>query len=318
MLTSYKPDLSVVIPVYRSAGTLEELLTRLHAAVGGLVPRYEIILVDDGSPDDSWKVLQGLGAHLLTNVIAVQLMRNFGQHNALMCGFKHAQGEVVITIDDDLQNPPEEIPVLYRALVESEADLVYGRYVTKNHAKIRNLGSSMVNAFYKRVFHTNVTVTSFRAMRRALVEGILAYDLNYTFIDGLAAWNTTRITAVDVRHEPRREGRSGYTPWRLVLLALNLFTNFSIVPLQVVSGIGFGAAVCGLGTGVYYLLQYVRHSILVPGYASTIIVILVLGGVQLLALGMMGEYLGRLHLNVNRKPQYRERRVLLGGNQDRE
>lgn len=303
-------ELSIVIPVYRSARTLSELLARIHAAVAGLVEGYEIVLIDDGSPDDSWRVLQGLEPALLRHVVAIQLMRNFGQHNALMCGFKHARGEVVITMDDDLQNPPEEIPVLYRALRDSDADLVYGRYVTKNHAKFRNVGSSLVNAFYRRVFRTKVTVTSFRAMRRELVQSMLAYDLNYTFIDGLAAWNTTRITAVDVRHEPRREGRSGYTPWRLLLLALNLFTNFSILPLQVVSGMGFLAAACGLGTGVYYLLQYVRHSILVPGYASTIIVILVLGGVQLLALGMMGEYLGRLHLNVNRKPQYRERQIV--------
>lgn len=309
-MSSPQLELSIVVPVYRSARTLAELLERIHASVATLVERYEVILIDDGSPDNSWEVLQGLGPLRLKNVVAIQLMRNFGQHNALMCGFKHARGDVVITMDDDLQNPPEEIPVLYRALIESDADLVYGRYVTKNHAKIRNLGSSMVNAFYKCVFRTNVTVTSFRAMRQPLVQGILAYDLNYTFIDGLAAWNTTRITAVDVRHEPRREGRSGYTPWRLLLLALNLFTNFSIMPLQVVSATGFVAAACGLGTGLYYLLQYVRHSILVPGYASTIIVILVLGGMQLLALGMMGEYLGRLHLNVNRKPQYRERRVV--------
>lgn len=305
-------DLSLVIPVYRSARTLKELLERTHAAVAPLVARYEVVLVDDGSPDDSWKTLQSLEPRLLENVVAVQLMRNFGQHNALMCGFKHARGDVVITMDDDLQNPPEEIPILYRALVASDADLVYGRYVTKNHAKIRNLGSWVVNAFYRRVFRVGVTITSFRAMRGALVAAIRDYDLNYTFIDGLAAWNTTRITAVDVRHEPRREGRSGYTPWRLMLLALNLFTNFSIVPLQIVSATGFIAAACGLGTGLYYLLQYVRHSILVPGYASTIIVILVLGGVQLLGLGMMGEYLGRLHLNVNRKPQYRERQVRRG------
>lgn len=303
-------ELSIVVPVYRSARTLGELIERIHAAVAELVQSYEIVLIDDGSPDDSWRVLQNLEPTLLRHVVAIQLMRNFGQHNALMCGFKHARGEVVITMDDDLQNPPEEIPVLYRALCESDADLVYGRYVTKNHAKFRNVGSSLVNAFYRHVFRTNLTVTSFRAMRRALVQSMLAYDLNYTFVDGLAAWNTTRITAVDVRHEPRREGRSGYTPWRLLLLALNLFTNFSILPLQVVSGMGFIAAACGLGTGVYYLLQYVRHSILVPGYASTIIVILVLGGVQLLALGMMGEYLGRLHLNVNRKPQYRERQIV--------
>jgi undecaprenyl-phosphate 4-deoxy-4-formamido-L-arabinose transferase len=213
-------------------------------------------------------------------------------------------------MDDDLQNPPEEVPKLYRALVDSKYDLVYGRYLSKKHAAGRNLGSSLVNLFYRVVFRTEVSLTSFRAARVELVRSVLTYDLNYTFIDGLLAWNTTRIGAVDVRHEPRAEGRSGYTLFRLMLLAANLFTNFSILPLQLVSASGFAFALAGLGTGLYYLVQYLLHNISVPGYASTIMVILVLGGVQLLALGMLGEYLGRLHLNVNRKPQYVERKAL--------
>jgi undecaprenyl-phosphate 4-deoxy-4-formamido-L-arabinose transferase len=303
-------ELSIVVPVYRSASTLRTLVSRLFAALEPLGIRYEIVFVEDCGPDDSWSVLEALHQEHPERITAIQLMRNFGQHNALMCGFRHVRGSVVITMDDDLQNPPEEVPKLYRALVDSKLDLVYGRYLSKKHAAGRNWGSALVNLFYRNVFKTSVSLTSFRAARLGLIQSVLTYDLNYTFVDGLLAWNTQRIGAVDVRHEPRQEGRSGYTLFRLLLLAANLFTNFSILPLQLVSATGFVFALAGLSTGLYYLVQYFLHNIQVPGYASTIMVSLVLGGVQLLALGMLGEYLGRLHLNVNRKPQYVERQAL--------
>lgn len=309
-MTTPNLDLSIVVPVYRSRGTLRELERRIREVVEGMQLRYQIIFVEDAGPDDSWSVVEQLCAEHPDTICAIQLMRNAGQHNALMCGFRYAQGEIIITMDDDLQNPPEELPKLYSALKDSDKDLVYGRYLTKSHHSARNLGSTVVNMFYRRVFGSSITVVSFRAIRRPLVQAILTYDLNYTFVDGLLAWNTSRIGDVEVRHDPRRDGASGYTLWRLVVLALNLFTNFSIVPLQIVSLLGLLAAAGGLGTGAFYLVQYFANSISVPGYASTIIVILVMGGIQLLALGMMGEYLGRLHLNMNRKPQYTVRKLI--------
>jgi glycosyltransferase involved in cell wall biosynthesis len=303
-------EYSVVIPVYRSADTLRELARRLCLVLDGAGAAYEIVFVDDGSPDASWQVLQELCAAQPGRVVAVQLMRNYGQHNALMCGFRHACGEYVITMDDDLQNPPEEIPKLIATLKQGDYDLVYGNYGGKKHSAWRNLSSAVVNAFYRRVFRSSVTVTSFRIIRRALLESIFSYDLNFTFVDGLLAWNTQRIGQVVVEHRPRARGRSGYSLPKLLILALNLFTNFSLLPLQMVSLIGLLTALLGLGVAVMYLVRYLLQEISVPGYASTIIAILVLGGVQLLSLGIMGEYLGRLHLNVNRKPQYVERQVL--------
>jgi undecaprenyl-phosphate 4-deoxy-4-formamido-L-arabinose transferase len=215
-------------------------------------------------------------------------------------------------MDDDLQNPPEEIPKLIKALEGGDYDLVYGEYGDKRHSGWRNLGSGVVNAFYRTVFRNGVTVTSFRIIRRPLLEAIFPYNLNFTFVDGLLAWNTQRIGQVPVEHRPRPEGRSGYSLTKLTLLALNLFTNFSLLPLQMVSLLGLGTAVFGLAVAVYYVIQFFLSNIQVPGYASTIVAILVLGGVQLLALGIMGEYLGRLHLNVNRKPQYVVRQTLAG------
>ncbi len=303
-------DLSVVIPVYRSAPTLATLFQRLLDVLDGTGLDYEVVFVEDGSPDDSWRTLETLRKQRPERVKAVQLMRNYGQHNALMCGFRHTRGDTIVTMDDDLQNPPEEIPKLLNAMIGSDYDLVYGTYGSKKHRAWRNLSSGLVNAFYRLVFRSAATVTSFRIIRRPLLESIFGYNLNFTFIDGLLAWNTQRIGQVEVQHQPRTDGRSGYSLGKLTVLALNLFTNFSLLPLQLVSLAGLVTALVGLIGALVYLVLYLVSAISVPGYASTIIVILVMGGVQLLSLGIIGEYLGRLHLNVNRKPQYVERTVL--------
>jgi undecaprenyl-phosphate 4-deoxy-4-formamido-L-arabinose transferase len=286
------------------------LIDRLIPVLDGTGLRYEIVFVDDGSADDSWKVLGELHAEYPDRIVAIQLMRNYGQHNALMAGFRHARGRFVVTMDDDLQNPPEEIPKLLKAIEDKNLDLVYGCYEDKQHRAWRNLGSALINGFYRLIFRSKVTISSFRIIRRELLESIFLYSLNFTFVDGLLAWNTQRVGQVMVEHHARTTGRSGYSLGKLAVLALNLFTNFSLLPLQLVSFLGFLAAGGGMVMAVYYFVQYLRANITVPGYASTIIAVLILGGTNLLALGIIGEYLGRLHLNVNRKPQYVERTVL--------
>ena len=302
-------EISVVVPVYNSALTLRTLIERLFHVLEGSGRRFELVFVDDGSRDDSWAVLSRLQSDFPDRIVAIQLMRNFGQHNALMCGFRHSRGRYIVTIDDDLQHPPEEIPKLLNGLDAGGFDLVYGCPDHRQHRAWRNLGSWLVNAAYRTMFRTKLSISAFRCIRRELLETIFPYSLNYTFVDGLLAWNTQRIGEVSVEHHPRLEGRTGYSLSKLCVLALNLFTNFSLLPLQFVSLVGFAAAASGLLTGAYYLVQYLRHSISVPGYASVIISVLVLGGIQLLSLGIMGEYLGRLHLNVNRRPQYTVRGI---------
>lgn len=306
-------DLSIVVPVYNSAPTLHLLLERLTAVIPTFAKRYEIILVDDGSRDDSWAVMQRLRDSYPEHLVAVQLMRNYGQHNTLMCGLGLARGEYVVTMDDDLQNPPEEIPKMVARIRSQGLDLVYGCPSIRNHAHWRNLGSNVVWHFYRTVFRNPITPTPFRVMRHQLAKSVLFYDLNFTYLDGLLAWCTSRIGTVEVEHHARAEGRSGYSLGKLVGLALNLYTNFSLLPLQMVSALGLLAAASGFLVGAYYMFQYLVSSISVPGFASTIIAILVLGGIQLLALGVIGEYLGRLHLNVNRKPQYVIRNLEVGG-----
>lgn len=303
-------ELSVVVPVYRSAETLPALLERLRDTLDSLEVGYEIILVEDGSPDNAWQVLEEMQRRNPGRIIAVQLMRNYGQHNALMCGFRRARGRFIVTLDDDLQNPPEEIPVLYHAMLRSNYDLIYGHPRDKKHSGWRNAGSRLINLFFRLVFCSRVTVTSYRIIRRELVLSTFNYALNFTFVDGLLAWNTQRVGAIEVEHHPRESGRSGYSLTKLATLGMNLFTNFSLLPLQMITICGGACACLGLITAAYYLVEALRANITVPGYASQIIATLILGGLQLLSLGIMGEYLGRLHLNINRKPQYVERQVL--------
>lgn len=302
-------DLSVIVPVYGSQDSLRPLAQRLMGTLGAEDLEYEVIFINDDSPDDSWSVLQGIHADYSDRVTIIQLTRNFGQHNAVMCGFRHSSGAVVVTMDDDLQHPPEEIPNLLSTLHEEELDVVYGRYAEKKHAGWRNMGSNMLNLVFRRVFGVSIRFTSLRAIRREIAEAALDYDLNFAFIDGLLAWNTTRIGEIVVPHAERMDGKSGYSLSKLMLLSVNMLTNFSLFPLRAATLLGLVTSVGGLVVGLYYLLRSIAGDIEVPGYASLITAILFIGGAQLLAIGVIGEYLGRVHLNVNRKPQYRERCV---------
>ena len=307
-------QISVVVPVFNSAEVLPRLVERVCQVLTSMGHPYELIFVEDGSRDDSWAVLSHLQEQYADRLTAVQLMRNFGQHNALMCGFRHANGRYVVTLDDDLQNPPEEIPKLLKVIEARELDVVYGSYRLsggKKHDRWRNMASAASHLFYRTVFRTRVNTTSFRIIRREVLESILTYSLNYTYIDGLLAWTSERIGEVPVEHHPRSSGRSGYSAGKLLLLALNLFTNFSLLPLQLVSMLGVLVAMAGFTFGIFYLVQRLFANIAIPGFATIIIAVLILGGHQMLSLGIIGEYLGRLHMNVNRKPQYVERTVRL-------
>lgn len=306
---SSNPDLSVVVPVYRSAAMLPELVQRLRTTLDALGRPYELILVEDNSPDQSWQVLTEIQATSSVPMVIIQLMRNFGQQNALMCGFRQARGRIVVTLDDDLQNPPEEIPTLVSALEDGNADVAYGRYQQKQHVGWRNIASRLSHAFFERIFQVKAYASSFRAVRREVIEAICEYELNFTMVDGLLCWHTQRIVDVEVAHHARVQGKSGYSVGRLLLHAMNLFTNFSLLPLQLVTLTGLVTSLIGFVTALYYLLAYLIGAISVPGFASTLIAILVVGGVQLMAIGVVGEYLGRVHLNVNRKPQYTVRHM---------
>ena len=293
---------SAVIPVYRSENTLRELVARLTRVFESIGADYEIILVEDCGGDGSWEIMKRLRA-ADSRIKIIQLMTNFGQHNALMCGFHHAQGELVITMDDDLQNPPEEIPKLIEKIKEWY-DLVYGEYISKRHSPFRNIGSDMVQFVYKKVFSVCDNLTAFRIIRRDVLQNILRYDKNYVFIDGLLAWSTKNIGYVKVIHNERAQGRSGYGFKKLFTLSLNMITNFSVFPLQLATIFGLLFAFIGVIIGVFFLLKKILYGVPVEGFTSLIVAITIFSGIQLVTLGLIGEYLGRVHLNINNKPQF--------------
>jgi undecaprenyl-phosphate 4-deoxy-4-formamido-L-arabinose transferase len=303
---------SVVIPVYNSEATLLELYNRIQSVFKNITSSFEIIFVDDGSRDKSWQTLKELRIKD-KRVKIIQLMRNFGQHNAIMCAFHFVHGEYIITMDDDLQNPPEEIPKLINKIKEGY-DLVYGEYIYKKHNLLRNIGSSVIQLVYKRVFNVCNNLTSFRIIKKELVQSILNFDKNYVFIDGLLAWNTKNIGFIPVLHYERKYGKSGYRLKKLLTLSLNMITNFSIVPLQIASLLGLLFAFAGFFMAMFFFVKKIIFDIPVSGYTSLIIAITIFSGVQLLTLGLIGEYIGRIHININKKPQYEIR--IISSNDD--
>jgi undecaprenyl-phosphate 4-deoxy-4-formamido-L-arabinose transferase len=294
---------SVVVPVYNSEATLASLVERLQQARAGRYAR-EFGLVDDGSADGSAEVCRGL-ARRDRSVRFVELSRNFGEHNAVMAGLRHASGECAVIIDDDFQNPPEEVAALVDKLGEGY-DVVFSRYETKHHSAFRNLGSWLNNAAATLLLRKDwdLYLSSFKAINRFVIDEITRYEGPYPYVDGLILRVTRRLGTQTVRHQPRAQGRSNYTTVRLLRLWLNMFTNFSILPLRVASVAGLVFALTGLVLAVVFALERLANPDLPTGWASIVVTLLVVSGVQLFALGMIGEYLGRLFLKDNGSPMF--------------
>ncbi|MFQ5822487.1 MAG: glycosyltransferase family 2 protein [bacterium] len=298
-------EYSVVIPVYNSEDTLQELYNRLDDVFKLINGSYEIIFVDDSSVDHSWEVLKGL-AKKHHEVKIIQLMRNYGQHNALMCGFNYVSGRHIITLDDDLQNPPEEIPKLINKIDEG-LDVVYGIYESKKHNWFRNLGSKLIGLFYRKIYKLDNKTSAFRILNKEIIEYLITYDKNFTFIDGLIPWYSSKIGFVITKHDMRKTGSSGYSFLKLVHLALNMYTNFSILPLRVASILGVIFSSIGFFLGFYFIIKKVIGGVGVSGFTSLIVSVTIFSGVQLLTLGILGEYIGRIALNINKLPQFKIR-----------
>lgn len=295
--------LSIVIPVYRGAATIGRLVQELSALrpFGGL----EIILVNDGSPDNSGEVCQQLVQHATVPLTYVEHARNYGEHNAVMTGLRYVRGSYVITMDDDLQNPPEEVVRLYDHARLGNWDVVYTRYGVKQHAGWRNLGSRFANAVADRLLDKpkGLYLSSFRCMSALVVQSVTRYQGPYPYVDGLIMQVTQRIDSIEVRHLPRIEGRSNYNLTRLVRLWLNLATSFSLAPLRLAIYAGVVMALLGAVGAVATIAEALILRNTPSGWASTMTVILLVAGVQSMILGVLGEYVGRTFLSANGKPQ---------------
>ncbi len=303
-------SISVVVPVYRSERLLEELVKRLLAVLPTTSARREVILVNDGSPDQSWRVIADLVARY-PEVQGLDLMRNYGQHNALLAGIRVARGEIIVTIDDDLQHPPEDIPKLLAKLAEGY-DVVYGAPQSEDHGLWRDLASQVTKLALQAAVgaETARKVSAFRAFRTPVREAFATYQSPFLSIDVLLTWGTTRFAAVPVRHDRRLAGTSNYTFRKLVTHALNMATGFSTLPLQVASLVGFGFTLFGIVVLAYVLGRALLEGGSVPGFPFLASVIAIFSGAQLFALGIIGEYLARMHYRLMEKPTYTVRQRL--------
>lgn len=297
-------SISVVVPVYNAEQSLRTLVAAIVEVLGD--QDIEIILVDDGSRDESWKVIVELARDYMA-VRGILLMRNYGQHNATLCGIRAAKNDVVVTMDDDLQNPPAEIPRMLEQL--THFDVVYGSPKKEAHGILRNVASRITKWALQSAMgaETANKVSAFRAFRTELRAGFAGYESPYVSIDVLLTWSTQRFTSIAVRNDPRELGVSNYTVWKLIAHALNMMTGFSVLPLQLASITGFAFTGFGFAVLVFVLIRFLIHGDAVPGFPFLASIIAIFSGAQLFALGIIGEYLARMHFRTMDKPTYVKR-----------
>jgi len=293
-----------VIPVHRAEKTLPLLLPRLTAALEAIGPAHEIILVDDGSPDGSWPVIAA-AARDDRRIRGFRLMRNFGQHNALLVGIRAARFQYIVTLDDDLQNPPEEIARLVEVLTD-DVDVVYGSPISEQHSLWRSAASRVTKYALEEAMGTPAarSVSSFRVFRTDLRRAFERFQSPDMSIDVLLTWATNRFAAIRVRQEPRSQGRSNYTFGRLVQHATNMITGFTSRPLRFASMIGFLFTIFGIVVFAVVVVRFFAGGNSVPGFPFLASIIAIFAGVQLLILGIMGEYVARMHFRLMDRPTY--------------
>ncbi len=302
---------SFVIPCYRSEHTITSVVDEVRRTMPTLPGYdYEIVLVNDCSPDGTFRVIREL-AENDARITAVDLAKNFGQHAALMAGFHHCAGDIVVCLDDDGQTPADEVGKLLSKLEEGY-DVVYASYDHKQHASWRNWGTKLNNKMTEIMLGKpkELSIPSYLAARRFVIDEMLSYTHCYPYVDGLILRTTRSICNVPVTHRAREDGESGYILVKLIGLWMNGFTSFSVKPLRIASYCGAAAAVAGF---IYFIIILIKHfvdSSIPEGWASTMAMMMLLGGVVLLVLGMIGEYIGRIYMCINASPQYVERQVI--------
>jgi polyisoprenyl-phosphate glycosyltransferase len=311
--TSPSIELSIVVPVYRSQDCLDTLISETISTLSrsDLVRSYEIILVNDDSPDGSWTEITRI-ANEYPQVRGISLLKNFGQHNATMAGLKESVGRYVVVMDDDLQHPPEAIPEIVERL-RNGADVCYTIYRHRKHAAWKKLGSWINNAAATVLLgkpHA-LYLSSFKGLSRVVVDAVTRYDGPFTYIDGLILDVTRNIDVLPVDHQDRLVGEGNYNLVRSISLWLKMATSFSVLPLRVASIAGILLGIAAAGMAAYVVIRVLVLGTPYPGWASVIVTVLLVGSMQLLGIGLVGEYIGRAYLRMNNKPQFivRERTV---------
>lgn len=305
--------ISFVIPCYRSQATLPSVIREIQETMEGLRQyAYEVVLVNDCSPDDTFDSIREL-CRENANITGINLAKNFGQHSALMAGFHQIKGDIVVCLDDDGQTPAGEVGKLLEG-IEKGADVVYAKYAHKHHSGFRNWGSH-VNELMTRVMlgkPKELYVSSYFAARRFVVDEMIKYEYPYPYVIGLVLRTTRNIINVEVNHRDRLEGTSGYTLGKLLNLWFNGFTAFSVKPLRIATVTGAGCALLGFAYGIYTIIKkiFINPPGLVTGFSALMSVLVFMGGMLMLMLGLVGEYMGRMYISMNRSPQYVIREIV--------
>lgn len=296
-------DYSVVIPVYNSAQTLPELLGRIIASIQ-TGNNLDIVLVDDASEDNSWEVLKGLKTKYPGIVKIIQLARNYGQHNATLCGFKYCSGKYIITMDDDLQHRPEDIPQLADRMRTSGADVVYGVSRNSSAPAYRKAGSGTWKYFTRNLKQGYGDGSSFRIIKREVTDKVIAHAQHFVFIDQLLYWYTQHTEFVKLDYDKRRVGRSNYSSARLFFLTSNLLIFYTSLPLRWMTWSGILLSFGTFMMGIYFIVRKLFFNVHVEGFTALIVTILFVSSIMLLCFGIIGEYLARIYLLLNEKPTY--------------
>ena len=303
----YNFDISIVVPVYNSSKTLIELYDLIKKSLEKY--RFQVVFVNDCSIDNSWQKLQEIYTKNKENVVAISLDKNAGQHIALFCGLQTVKAKYIVTLDDDLQIKPKEILKLLETLEKEQADIVYGIFPKKKHSKIRNNGSKFFGKIFSAYASTPRNGSSFKIIKREIIDKVAEHNHHNIYIDELLGWYSKKTSFVEIEHNSRQIGNSGYSFTKLVKLAIGLFINYTALPLKIITFLGIFSSVISFFMGIYFLYQkYVED---VPlGFTALIVTIFFSTGLILFSLGIIGEYLSRIYLVQSGKPAYKIKEIL--------
>ena len=298
-------SLSIVIPVFNSEASIKELVMRIVDVMDFQQFTYEIILIDDASKDNSWAKILELGKDN-KNIIGLQLLKNSGQHSANLCGFRNSENDIIVTMDDDLQNPPEEIPKLVQLILDGK-DLAYGEFFSKQHNFFRLIGSKVINRINKKIFNiqSNVTLSNFRAVDRKVIDLVCEENHFKPYIPGLLLKYSQNIGGISVKHNKRKVGKSNYTLRKLFSLVFDLLFQHSTIPLRVASFVGLLSSFIVFFFGLYTFHQALISGATVPGWASIAILVSLSSGLIIMIMSVIGEYLIRILNQVSHQDPYK-------------
>lgn len=302
---------SIIIPVYRGEKTLEPLFLKIKGYFERNQLPYQVIFVYDCGPDRSWTIIEGLKKQFPEIITAVRLTRNFGQHNATICGFRYAKGDLIITMDEDLQHEADDIAVLIRKQKETGDDIVYGIYEERKHNFFRNATSNILKKMLALgIPDLHKDYTSFRLIRATTAKETLRMNNSYTFLDGYLSWITNRVSSVTVQHSSGQAGKSSYTFKKLIEHSVNIFVTFSNLPIRILILASFIILIVFFTYSLYILYRKIFFDDLVPGFATIIILCGFGFGLILFGLGIIGEYIQRINLKTTKRPNFLEAEIL--------